>query len=245
MKKILLFMVGMVILSVGIVYVRGADHVDAPAVGSLATGSSVSDLADLFAFESPSNDDNYVFIGTVNGLLSPAATAEAQFDEDVMYEFNLDTDGDLVEDQVIQVFFENGEAVTYGPVTPSSTGLSSVIEKTGTEVRAEIESVEESTNGIKLFAGPTDDPFYFDLFQFVDIVNGLGAALGDDTNTGVYSGDRLNPDTNKAYPAAFNDPGNDALAGTNVLSFVVEVPKSMISSSSTFNVWLESKMVQH
>ncbi|MEP0987129.1 DUF4331 family protein [Ekhidna sp.] len=244
MKKMLYLLVGVTTLSLGVFYLKGADHVDAPAVGSLAAGSSVSDLADLFAFESPSNSNNYVFIGTVNGLLSPSATAEAQFDQDVMYEFNLDTDGDLVEDQVIQVFFEDGDAVTYGPVTPSSTGLSSVIEKEGTEVRAQIASTNEGANGIKLFAGATDDPFFFDLFQFIGIVNGLGAALSDDTNTGVYSAERLNPDTNEPYPAAFNDPGTDALAGTNVLSFVVEVPKSMISTSSTFNVWLESKMVQ-
>ncbi|WP_420316120.1 DUF4331 family protein [Ekhidna sp.] len=249
MKKIVYLLVGVTTLTFGVIFLRGADHVDAPAVGSLSSGSSVADIADLFAFESPSNSQNYVFIGTVNGLLAPSATSDAQFDEEVMYEFNIDNDGDLVEDQVIQVYFENGNAITYGVVTPSQTGLSSILEKDGVEVKVEVTPHGQnakigSNDGTKLFAGATDDPFYFDLFQFRSIVNGLGAALSDENNTGVYSGDRLNSDTNEPYPAAFNNPGQDALAGTNVLSFVVEVPKSMLSTSSTFNVWLESKMVQ-
>jgi hypothetical protein len=51
----------------------------------------------------------------------------------------------------------------------------------------------------EFFAGPRDDPFFFDLGQFQEI---LGNASG------------------------FNNPGTDTLLGLNVLSVVVEVPKS-------------------
>lgn len=253
MRKIVYLMVGAVSLSLGVAYLIGADHVDAPAVGSLTSGTTTADVADLFAFESPSNSSNYVFVCTVNGLLAPSATANASFDEDVMYEFNIDNDGDLVEDQVIQVFFENGKAVSYGPVAPSQTGLQSIIETSGTRIEADITEYNRSpkvgsTNGMKLFAGPTDDPFFFDLFQFIDIVNGVGAALGDNVNTGVYDANRdSDPNTEgiQPYPASFdaNDP-QDALAGTNVLSVVIEVPKQMLTTNSTFNVWVESKKAQ-
>ena len=54
------------------------------------------------------------------------------------------------------------------------------------------------SNGIKVFAGPRDDPFFFDLNQFKAIIGGTATS--------------------------FNNPGTDAFAGTNVLSIVVEVP---------------------
>ena len=74
------------------------------------------------------------------------------------------------------------------------------------------------SGGMKFFAGPRDDPFFFDLGQFQAILGG--------TETG------------------FKNPGTDTFAGTNVLSVVVEVPKSMLGGSSTLNVWAETKKKQ-
>lgn len=238
--------------SAAFVILMAADHIDAPAVGSLTEGSSVSDITDYYAFESPSNSDNYVFVCNVAGLTAPSATSSLSFATNVMYEFNIDNDGDNVEDLVIQtVFTSEGKAVSYGPVAPTATGLNSVLETTGTMVEADItaygESAQVGTNaGISLFAGPRDDPFFMDFFQFVSIVNGVGASLSDETNTGVYDANRdSDPDTEgvQPFPAAFNDPGTDAFAGTNVLSVVVEVPKSMLGSSNTFSSWVESKVI--
>lgn len=226
-------------------YLIAADHIDAPAVGSLSTGSTAEDITDYYAFESPENAENYVFVCNVLGLTAPSATANAQFDEDVMYEFNIDNDGDYVEDLVIQAVFADGKMTVYGPVMPSMTGLDSKIERAGNSVETNITTyggnpeIGES-GGIKVFAGPRDDPFFMDFFQFVAIVNGVGASLSDDTNTGIYDPNRTN-ENGDPYPAAFNDPGTDAFAGTNVLSVVVEVPKSMLGSSTTFNSWVESK----
>jgi hypothetical protein len=39
----------------------------------------------------------------------------------------------------------------------------------------------------------------------------------------------------------FSSPGNDTFAGTNVLSVVVEVPKTLIGATGNINVWLETK----
>ena len=39
-----------------------------------------------------------VFVANLQGLLSPTATADARFDENVMVEFNIDNTGDAVED---------------------------------------------------------------------------------------------------------------------------------------------------
>jgi len=44
--------------------------------------------------------------------------------------------------------------------------------------------------------------------------------------------------------SSFNNPGSDTFAGTNVMSVVIEVPKSMIGGSGTINTWVESKRKQ-
>ncbi len=247
MKKILLSL-GLVLSVAYLVYTIGADHVDAPAVGSLTTGSTVADITDYYAFESPANPDNYVFVCNVAGLTAPGNTPE--FDDNIMYEFNIDSDGDNVEDQLIQVFFRNGKAITYGVVAAAQAGLSSEIVAGPNRVSADI-SATASVGGTQLYTGLRDDPFFMDFFQFVDIVNGVGASLSDDQNTGKYSADRdSDPDTEgvQPYPAAFraaddmDDPAVDTFAGTNVLSIVVEVPKSAIGDTGgKFSSWVETK----
>ena len=195
-------------------YLIAADHIDAPAV----TGTG-SDITDVYAFQSPANANNMVFVVNVQGLLAPSATAAASFDEEVMIEINIDNSStkDNMEDLVIQAAFDNGKVKVYGPEAPIQTGLTSTLLKS-TPIEANIStyganpSIGES-NGIKVFAGPRDDPFFFDLNQFKAIIGGTATS--------------------------FNNPGTDAFAGTNVLSLVVEVPKSMLGSGAV-NIWATS-----
>jgi hypothetical protein len=42
----------------------------------------------------------------------------------------------------------------------------------------------------------------------------------------------------------FNNPNKYSFAGINVLSVVIEVPKSMIGSSGSFKTWVETKRKQ-
>ncbi len=212
-------------------FVTGADHIDAPAVGTLADGSTLSDITDFYAFESPANPDNYVFVCSVLGLTAPSETAAAEFNEDIMYEFNIDTDADQVEDLVIQTIFRDGKVIVLGPIAPEASGRASRIENTGLKVEAPISTYGETiaigeNNGIKVFAGPRDDAFFFDFFQFVDIVSGVAKGT---------------PDGND--PTAFRNEGQDAFMGTNTLSIVIELPKDLIGGPTTtsFGSWLESK----
>ena len=71
------------------------------------------------------------------------------------------------------------------------------------------------TSGIKVFAGPRDDPFFFDLNRYKAILAGTAAG--------------------------FSNPGTDTFAGSNVLSIVIEVPKTLIAATGNINVWLETK----
>lgn len=236
MKKITIPILLVAGLASGI-YLMAADHIDAPAVGSLSTGSSSADITDYYAFESPENPDNYVFVTNVFGLTAPASTGEISFSNDVMYEINIDNDGDNVEDLVIQTIFRNGKAIVFGPVTPRTPGMSSNIENAGNRASVTITSngaqpVVGNENDIKVFAGPRDDPFFMDFFKFVDIVNGAGNALGIDVNP---------PADGMDYATSFDAEGTDAFAGSNVLSVVIELPKSMLGTSDTFSSWVEAK----
>ena len=130
--------------------------------------------------------------------------------------------GDNVEDLVIQCKYDaaSNKMQVYGPVAPSATGTKSKLEGT---VTAEVAVTAygsaaltgTGTTGIKVFAGPRDDPFFFDLNRYKAILGGTAPG--------------------------FSNPGTDTFAGTNVLSVVVEVPKTMIGATGNINVWLETK----
>src|SRR5476651_2721578 len=156
------------ILGGGILW--ASDHADAPNVKGKST-----DITDLYVFQG-ANANNLVFVGNVQGLMSPTTTKTAAFDENTMIEFKIDNNADNVEDLVIQCVYKDGNMYIYGPVKPANTGLSSTV------------------------AGPRDDPFFFDLDQFHKITGGTATS--------------------------FLATGHDTFAGTNVMSVVVEVPKS-------------------
>ena len=71
------------------IYLYAADHIEAPGVSG-----TTSDITDYYAFESPESSSNIVLVANLQGLLSPSATASAKFDENVMVEFNIDTNDD-------------------------------------------------------------------------------------------------------------------------------------------------------
>lgn len=142
-----------------------------------------------------------------------------------MIEFNIDTNGDNVEDLVIQAVRKNKKMYFFGPYAPSQTGLVSTIDanaKKNSFVKiteyGEEANISTSQDGLTFFAGPRDDPFFFDFARYSEIIAG---------NAG-----------------AFNNPGADTFAGTNVLSIVVEVPKDLIGSTGNINTWVESKRKQ-
>ncbi|MDP5140960.1 MAG: DUF4331 domain-containing protein, partial [Spirosomaceae bacterium] len=134
---------------------------------------------------------------------------------------NIDNNGDAVEDLVIQAVPGDGKMYFFGPVKPTAPGITSTV-MTGSPLgNVNIsayngtESITTTSNGSKLFAGPRDDPFFFDFGQYTEII--AGRATG------------------------FNAQGTDTFAGSNVMSIVIEVPKSTLGSAATLNTWAESK----
>jgi hypothetical protein len=193
---------------------QAADHRDSP----LLTSDRAADIADVYSFVSPANSSNVVLAMTVSGLIPPAENATTRFDPDVLYQFEIDNNGDAVEDVVIQAFVTGSPSQQVmhfrGPAAPDRTGNTARLMRgaeTGTvRVSSGASAITATRNGMSVFAGVRDDPFYFDLSQFQRVIGGQASG--------------------------FRNPGVDAFAGTNVLAIVVEVPASMLGGSN-LNIW--------
>ncbi|MDX1661521.1 MAG: DUF4331 family protein [Gemmatimonadota bacterium] len=186
-----------------------ADHRDSTALEN----DAAADIADVYYFQSPAQSGNVVFAMTVPGLISPAESSSTFFDPNVLYEFQIDTTGDAVEDRVIQVFATGtgSDQVLHvrGPAAPTMTGAQSRV-LPGDDVASVRFSGPGDVRvgeggGLKVFAGVRDDPFFFDLARFNEI------AAGNATS--------------------FREPGVDTFAGTNALAIVVELPIAMLGGS--------------
>jgi hypothetical protein len=208
---------GLSLIAISGLVLVAADHIDAPSVTGNAT-----DITDMYTFQGQETN-NLVFAVNTQGLLSPTATAAASFNENTMIEINIDNTGDFVEDLVIQAVKRGDKMYFFGPYAPGTTGTSSMINTSAASGSVAISAygasaVTSNENGMKFFAGPRDDPFFFDFGQFSKII--AGDASG------------------------FNNPGVDTFAGSNVLSIVVEVPKARLGNAATLNVWAETKNKQ-
>lgn len=209
MKKIKIFAVLGIILAAPVFI--AADHIDAPGVA----GSS-ADIADFYAFEPTTGSDNTVFIVDVQSDVLPTNTY-GEFDEDVLLEINIDLDGDLVEDRVIQAIPRDGTMYFFGPFSPTATGLDSQVNTSAALGSVEISSntaiTQTTSNGVSLFAGPRQDAFFFDFFRFNEVL-----APSAEDNSG------------------FNVPGEDTFDGANTLSIALEVPNSLLGTPTATNV---------
>lgn len=195
----------------GIILVA-ADHIDAPS--SMGT---TADIADFYAFEPTEGSDNTTFVVDLQSNVLPEL-AYGTFDEAVLTEINIDTDGDLVEDYVIQATPRGGRMYFFFG-TPAQTGLDSEILVDSplgdVEISATSAIVETTDDGVSLFAGPRQDAFYFDFFQFNAVIN---------------------PDVNSA-PGGFlpAEEAADTFDGANTMSIVVEVPNSLLGPTTAQN----------
>lgn len=209
MKKTKMYLGLSALVVAGIVLIA-ADHIDAPS-----TTGQTADVTDFFAFEPTEGSDNTVFVVDLQTNVLPDL-AYGEFDENVLTEINIDTNNDLVEDLVIQAIPRDGRMYFFGPVAPAQTGLNSTVMTDlplGDVTISGATAVTETTaDGVKLFAGPRQDPFFFDFFQFNAVIGGMA-------------------------PGGFKPAGEaeDTFDGANTLSIVVELPNSMLGSTSGTN----------
>lgn len=221
---------------------RGSDHADTPAIAA-APGT---DLTDVYIFPSPTDPNNVVLAMNVHPLIASGAGPTTPFDPNVLYQFKIDNSGDNVEDLVIQAKFNGSTAGSQtvqiaGPVAPSRTGTTAVFE-TPNSTTGNYNTTFTLTNGAKVFAGPREDPFFFDLNQFFTILPDRASSISAtivNTNGQTVSTTPANPNQPQATTWRPFGVAPDFLKNLNVLSIVVELPKTAIkgAGNGTIGLW--------
>jgi hypothetical protein len=217
-----------------LVRARGSDHADTPAIAA----SPGTDLTDVYVFPSPNNANNVVLAMNVHPLIPAGMGASTVFDPNVLYQFKIDNTGDNVEDLVIQAKFTgtnplNQTVQIYGPGDPNSTGTVTSYLDAANPTMGHLNQTFQPTLDMQAFAGAREDPFFFDLERFFQIL--------PDRATPV-NGIAVPPaQANVPQAASWRAPGaaNDFLYNLNVLSIVVELPKAKLTGTGDgkIRVW--------
>jgi len=213
----------------------GSDHQDTPFVEL----NPRSDLTDVYAFPG-SATGRIVLAMDTRAFLTPAEAADpaaASFDHNLLYQFKIDANGDAKEDKVIQVTF-TGEGASQqvevrGPVAPPNVGaMENQVADVAPAVSGALNSVLGSADGLQVFAGPRDDPFFIDLEAAFCI-------LADRRPVGGQLSGSCALQPNGQAPFYFRNPGVNYVNGFNVNSIVVELPSAMIegAASGRLGIW--------
>ena len=190
-----------------------SSHREAPFIG----GDPEADATDVYAFRSPDRPDTVTLVANYVPLEVAAAGPNFyKFGEDVLYEINVDNDGDARDDLSFQFRFNdrinNGNTFLYntGPITSlndpnlnqeqfysvsmlkgsdhdDSLRQGQVIDKNLQVAPANVgpvsypegyrkvanDAIYSIGEGVKVFAGPRDDPFFADLGGIFDLLQGI------------------------------------------------------------------------
>jgi len=190
-----------------------SSHREAPFIG----GDPEADATDVYAFRSPDRPDTVTLVANYVPLEVAAAGPNFyKFGEDVLYEINVDNDGDARDDLSFQFRFNdrinNGNTFLYntGPITSlndpnlnqeqfysvsmlkgsdhdDSLREGQVIDKNLQVAPANVgpvsypegyrkvanDAIYSIGGGVKVFAGPRDDPFFADLGGIFDLLQGI------------------------------------------------------------------------
>ena len=236
------------VAAIGTVQFAGASsHREAPYISTDPT----ADATDLYAFVAPDATDSVTFIANyVPVQVPPSGPNFYKLGDDVLYEINIDNDGDAIEDITYQFRFRSeinpnnafgGNTFLYntGPiasltdpnlnqrqfysvsrfegeggaqragtliadnlqVAPYDVGPKSF--PGGTYATVAGQAVFTIGDGIKVFVGPRDDPFFVDLGGIFDLLNINGSETAD------------------------------YLAGLNVHSIALQVPKDQLTADGS------------
>jgi len=215
----------------------GSDHQDSFTV----VNRPGADITDVFVYQAPDNANNVVLQMDVFPLIPHAALGTDALDPAVLYQFKIDTNGDGVEDQVLQLrptgAGVNQSIDVFGPSAPIVTGTASrVVKKTGT-IAFNDRAGSPLPNGIKVFVGDAKDPFFFDLARFFQILpdrdyQNQPNPGPPDPGIGFQGFSVGNPS------GCATTPSQDFLSSNqfNVIAIVAEMPKSMLGGGR-IGVW--------
>ena len=161
-----------------------ADHLDAPAVSN----DPAADINDVYAFVNPNDPDELILAATV----MPLANENSRFSNAIRYQFRLQSAAGGSSGQVISCRFPGEAVICHGP--------------NGSHVAGPLGRTSHH-DGMRVFAGLRDDPFFFDLVAFQQTVATLAPQ--------------------------FSDPGNDFFEELNTLAIVIGVDQAIIDPAGS------------
>jgi hypothetical protein len=207
-----------------------SDHQDTPEVEL----SPRYDVNDVYAF--PAHAGRIALVLGTSSPLTPARTPSFTFGtkDHELYQLKVDNNGDAVEDLVFQVSFTGTaghQLVTLrGPYKPNVTGAMGNTLVTQTTLTGPVNAILGDAQGIQLFAGPRDDPFFIDLERFFRVLPDRRPSTGP-----------LSPLPEPA--SSFREKGSavDFVHGFNDMAIVIELPVAMLAAGGhhpgKFGVW--------
>lgn len=234
-----------------------SSHREAP----MSSEDPVADLTDVYAFMSPDKAGTLTLVADVNPFENPAGGPNFyKFGDDVLYQLNVDTDGDAVADKEYQFRFttttRNGNTFLYntGQVTSLDDPDLNVVQKYSvTEVSRDAKGRTTSkVLGANLpvppvNVGPRSMPNYD-----ADLAAPAAKTIAGEVK--VFAGPRDDPffaDLGQIFDLGGLGPflpahlvpspaeaGKDYLAGANVHSIVLQVPVSrLLENDPVVGVW--------
>jgi hypothetical protein len=214
---------------------RAADHRDAPAVRMEANISA--DINDVYTWMS-SDASKLNLVMTV----SPFAEDGAQFSDAVQYVFHVNSMaafGGAATETLVMCTFDADQVIScWAGDDEYVTGDASAAE-----------GVASESGALKVFAGPRNDPFFFNLNGFVNAVDTVKGVAGKlsfdeegcpdvDPGTSSVVVDMLQTEPN-------GDPAVDDFAGANTLAIVVELDKTVVNGGGDIvGVWASTNVAE-
>lgn len=179
-----------------------ADHLDPPLRTDIlvdSTPDTAADIADIYAFQ---DANNLYLISTFGG--PSATTLPAFYDRDVLHTLNISTSLPATSSDITIRF-------RFGPgAKPGETGIS--VENVPGVNGAIVGPVEQilSKDGVRVYAGLRDDPFFFD-----------SQGLRESRNMGVLR---------------FNNQ-RSFFAAKNITVVAIEIPRSRLNNATALDIW--------
>jgi hypothetical protein len=219
-----------------------SDHVDTAEVEL----SPQLDLNDVYVFPG-SSDGRIVLVMDVASPTNALGRSVTRFDPNALYMFKIDNNGDAVEDLVLQFLFDemtdgSARVNVLGPAAPGASNVGMINRPLASPVSANnpFNTTFTTANGMQVFTGPRNDPFYLDFEQFVQILPDRRPA----TFLTEVAFDNKMPSAFCGTAAPFDTTctPKDIFAGANTLSIVVEMPESMLgvaagNANAQLGVW--------
>jgi len=195
---------------------RAADHGDGP----FASENASADLADVFFYLDPNDNDKAVLELTVRGFIVPGEAVNfGIFDPAVTYEFRLEETGDAIPDATITITFSPRTSTAIAQMatvtmTRGDTTVFSFLAQATNPSLADTAPAQvvttDSASGVSFFAGEVDDPFFFDIPAFSRFVASVLAGAPD--------------------PTLF-DRGRDTFSGYNIMAIALSIPKDLLQNN--------------